>query len=172
MVVFRKAEEGDWPVIRQIAYETWPDTFRHIISADQLDYMLGLIYSEESIRNQISEKGHHFILAKLGDDPIGFVSYENQYNSEPQLMIHKFYLLPVFQGLGVGTKALDLLSKIGIKSNDCQLRLKVYHKNDKAIGFYEKYGFRNIGTETTDIGNNYSILDNVMVKPLLSDDSN
>lgn len=166
MVVFRKAEAGDWPVIRQIAYETWPDTFGHIITADQLDYMLNLIYNEGSIRNQISEKGHHFVLAKLGDDPIGFVSYEIHYNSQPQLMIHKFYLLPVFQGLGIGTKALDLLSEIALEYDDKLLRLKVYYKNAKAIGFYEKYGFKNTGSEKTDIGNNYSILDNVMVKEL------
>ncbi len=166
MVVFRKAEAGDWPVIRQIAYETWPDTFGHIINVDQLDYMLNLIYSEESIRNQISEKGHHFILANLGDDPIGFVSYEIHFNSQSKLMIHKFYLLPDFQGVGIGTRALHLLSEIAIENSDKLLRLKVYYKNAKAIGFYERNGFRNAGSEETSIGNNYSILDYVMLKEL------
>lgn len=166
MITFKPANADDWAVIRHIAYTTWPDAFGHIITADQLDYMLNLIYNEESIRSQMSEKGHHFILAKLGDDPIGFVSYEIHFNSQPHLMIHKFYLLPVFQGLGIGTKVLDLLSEIALENDDKWLRLKVYYKNAKAIGFYEKYGFKNTGPEKTNIGNNYSILDNVMVKEL------
>ena len=44
--------------------------------------------------------------------------------------------------------------------------LKVFYKNVKAIGFYEKKGFKSIGTETTDIGNSYIILDNVMSKKI------
>ncbi|MBI3139826.1 MAG: GNAT family N-acetyltransferase [Sphingobacteriales bacterium] len=164
MIAFKPANADDWAVIRHIAYTTWPDTFGHIITADQLDYMLNLIYNEESIRSQMSEKGHHYLLATLQEDPIGFVSYEIHFNSQPQLMIHKFYLLPEFQGVGIGTKALNLLSEIARKNGDKLLRLKVYYKNAKAIGFYERYGFRNAGSEETNIGNNYNILDNVMVK--------
>ena len=81
-------------------------------------------------------------------------------------MIHKLYILPVSQGLGIGTKFLNLLSDVALHASNKRLRLKVYFENTKAIRFYEKYGFKNIGTETTDIGNNYSILDNVMVKEL------
>jgi len=49
------------------------------------------------------------------------------------------------------------------------LRLKVFFKNYKAISFYEKYGFKNVRSEITDIGNNYAILDNIMIKELKSE---
>ncbi len=166
MVEFKKVEIEDLPIIQKIAYETWPNTFGQIIPTEQINYMLDLIYSENSLRKQILEKGHHFILAKKNNHSLGFTSYEIYYNLQPQLMIHKIYLLPASQGLGIGIKVLNLLSEIALKNNNKQLRLKVYYKNAKAIGFYEKYGFKNIGTETTDIGNNYIILDNIMVKEL------
>lgn len=166
MAEFKKIEINDWAKIQKIAYETWPNTFGQIIPKEQINYMLQLIYNEESLKKQILEKGHNFILAEKDNQPLGFTSYEINYNSEPQLMIHKLYILPLTQGLGIGTKFLNLLSEIAQLNNNNQLRLKVYFENYKAIVFYEKYGFKKIGTAATGIGNNYIILDNVMVKEL------
>ncbi len=167
MVEFKKIEITDVAKIQKIAYETWPTTFGQVIPEEQINYMLQLIYNEESLKKQILEKGHNFILAEKENKSLGFTSYEINYNSEPQLMIHKLYILPETQGLGIGTKFLTLLTEIAQQNNNNQLRLKVYFENTKAIGFYEKYGFNKIGTETTGIGNNYSILDNIMIKKLL-----
>lgn len=152
--------------IKKIAYETWPITFGQVLPKEQITYMLELIYNEEALKNQMLKKGHNFIVAEKDNQPLGFTSYEVNYNSDPQLMIHKLYLLPITQGLGIGTKLLNLLSETALQNNNKRLRLKVYFANTKAIGLYEKYGFQNMGTETTDIGNNYNILDNVMVKTL------
>lgn len=166
MLEFKKAGLPDLLKIQKIAYETWPSTFRQVLTTEQINYMLELIYNEKSLKKQVNEKGHNFILAEKDNQSLGFTSYEIDYNSEPLLMIHKLYLLPASQGLGIGTKFLDLLSDLAQHNNNKRLRLKVYFENSKAIGFYEKYGFKNIGTETTDVGNNYSILDNIMVKEL------
>jgi ribosomal protein S18 acetylase RimI-like enzyme len=167
MVAFKKIEVTDWAKIQKIAYETWPKTFGQIIPEEQINYMLQLIYNEESLKNQILEKGHNFILAEKDGRSLGFTSYQVNYNSEPQLMIHKLYILPEAQGLGIGAKLLILLSEIAQQNKNNELRLKVYFKNTNAIKFYEKYGFKKIGTETSEIGNKFTILDNVMVKKLL-----
>jgi ribosomal protein S18 acetylase RimI-like enzyme len=167
MLEFKKARINDLLKIQRIAYETWPITFGQVITNEQINYMLELIYNEASLKRQMIEKEHNFILAEKGNQSLGFASYEINYNSEPQLMIHKLYILPFTQGLGIGTKFLNLLSDIALQNNNKQLRLKVYFKNTKAIGFYEKYGFQKIGTETTNLGNNYNVLDNIMVKELL-----
>lgn len=167
MVEFKKLEISEWAKIQKIAYETWPNTFGQVLPGEQITYMLELIYNEEALKKQMLEIGHNFLAAEKDSHPLGFTSYEINYLSKPQLMIHKLYLLPMAQGLGIGTKFITLLSEIAIQNKNNRLRLKVYFKNTKAIGFYEKYGFRKIGTEMTDIGNNYTILDNVMVKELL-----
>jgi ribosomal protein S18 acetylase RimI-like enzyme len=166
MVEFKKIELGDLKKVREIAYKTWPDTFGQIMPAEQINYMLGLIYHEDSLRKQIVEKNHNFLLVENDNQSLGFASYEISYNSQPQLMIHKIYLLPATQGMGIGTKLLNLLSEIALQNSNFRLRLKVYVANRKAIAFYEKYGFKKTGTETTYIGNGYSAADNIMVKEL------
>ena len=167
MIEFRQIGIDELYKIRKIACETWPNTFGQVMPKEQIIYMLELIYNEESLKKQMLEKRHNFILVERDTEALGFTSYEINYNSGHQLMIHKIYLVPSTQGLGIGTKLLNLLSDIAINNKNDQLRLKVFFQNSKAIGFYEKYGFKNVGTETTDIGNNYIILDNVMVKQLL-----
>ena len=102
MLEFKKAEIDDLLKIQKIAYETWPNTFGQVITKGQIDYMLELIYNEKSLKKQVIEKGHNFILAEKDNQSLGFTSYEIDYNSESLLMIHKLYVLPASQGLGIG----------------------------------------------------------------------
>lgn len=166
MIELRPATSQDWQTIQTIAYQTWPKTFGEVMPKEQIDYMLALIYNEQSLKEQMIKKKHQFLLASNNDKPFGFTSYELDYKTEPQLMIHKIYLLPAVQGLGIGTKILDHLTEVAKMKKQKQLRLKVFYKNDKAAAFYRKYGFTNAGTESTDIGNGYVILDNLMIKEL------
>lgn len=163
MIDFRKAEGKDLCKVRHIAFATWPDTFGSMLPAVQIDYMLNLIYHEESLRQQAKQE-HQFILAEKDGVAIGFSSYEINYKASLQFMIHKLYLLPSVQGLGIGTQLLNHLTEIARLNKNTMLRLKVFHLNLKAIKFYVKHGFRKAGTEVTQFKNNYAILDFVLVK--------
>ena len=165
MTEFVAASYTDVKDIDEIARITWPNTFEDGMSQEQINYMLDLIYNEAELIRQM-DSGHNFLLIKFNNDPIGFTSYELNYLDKPQLMIHKVYLLPLSQGLGIGKKTFDYLIQIAKETKQKALTLKVFYKNVKAIGFYEKKGFKSIGTETTDIGNSYIILDNVMSKKI------
>ncbi len=166
MLEIKKATPNDWGKIQLIAHETWWQSYGEMLPKEQVEYMLDLIYSESALSEQMTIKKHEFILVFEDDIPLGFASYEMDYHSLSTLMIHKIYLLPRTQGKGIGTRLIDHIAAIAIRNNNNKLRLKVYHENDKAIGFYLKYGFKNTGPETTDIGNGYIILDNVMTKDL------
>lgn len=83
------------------------------------------------------------------------------------MMIHKVYLLPSAQGLGLGKRTFDHLTDIALNNQQKALTLKVFHRNDSAIAFYLKKGFENVGTETTDIGGGFEVLDYVMRKEIV-----
>jgi diamine N-acetyltransferase len=162
MIVIRPLLLHETTIVQAIAHNTWPKTFGQVIPLAQIDYMLELMYSEESLRNQIQNKQHKFLLAVQDGDPLGFISYELNYKSEVETMIHKLYLLPQSQGKGIGKALIDAVSDIS-KNNNCSgLRLKVFIHNPKAVGFYQKLGFMVVGTEQTDIGSGYVITDYVM----------
>ena len=54
------ANEHDIPAIIQLAEVTWNETYRHIISEEQIQYMLQLFYRTNTVFQQILTRGHHF----------------------------------------------------------------------------------------------------------------
>lgn len=165
MISFIKIKTNDLATIESLARKTWPDTFGLVMSKEQIEYMLDLNYSASSLERQMALH-QHFVIIKYNDEAVGYTSYELNYQAEPQLMIHKVYLLPSAQGLGLGRQTFDYLTDLAVQHEQQALTLKVFHKNERAISFYLKKGFENIGSESTDIGGGFVIHDFIMRKEL------
>lgn len=163
MVEFKPALPREWKIIQAIAHTTWPVTYGRLLPAGQLEYLLDLIYSEESIKQQMKRE-HQFIMGYQTGVPLGFASFEKQYNAPANLMIHKLYILPAFQGKGIGKVFLDYLTGLAAQTKHDTLMLKVFVKNQNAIRFYQHLGFHSIGEEVTEFGHGYIVKDYVMVK--------
>lgn len=173
------ATPGDYATIQEIAHATWPDTFGDILSPEQIDYMLNMMYSEAAIVEQVA-KGHIFKLLVAADTagqsadypkaattrfkPVGYVSYQLDY-LPGTTKIHKVYLLPETQGKGYGKALLQEVEKIARNAGQERLRLDVNYQNN-AIGFYEYLGMQKIDRYNTDIGNGYLMEDWIMEKEL------
>lgn len=167
MITITEATEQDLPVIRDIAYRTWPATFGEILSPAQIDYMLNMMYGLDALRAQIEDKNHVFLLAQETDsnEYLGFISYEFDYKDQSKTKIHKIYLLPASQGKGVGRLLIDKVAVLAMERNNPSLSLNV-NKYNKAIQFYERMGFATVDTETIDIGEGFLMEDYIMEKPL------
>lgn len=167
MITITQATEADLPIIQNIAYQTWPNTFGDILSPAQIDYMLGMMYSLESLKTQVTEKNHVFLLAKDDDsgEYLGYTSYELNYKGQPATKIHKIYLLPASQGKGVGRLLIDRVAKAAKAHTNDRLSLNVNRFN-KAVQFYERMDFLVVGTEDIDIGDGFLMEDFIMEKPL------
>ena len=151
----------DLHVIRDIAHRTWPTTFADILTKEQIDYMLELLYSIPSLENQVAVKGHNFLVAYENETPIGFASYELNIYEAHSTKIHKIYLLPSTQGNGYGRQLMDYIKQIAKEKNQQSILLNV-NKYNKAIQFYEYLGYKIIKDEVIDIGSGYIMDDYVM----------
>lgn len=167
MITLTQATEHDLPIIRDIAYQTWPSTFGDILSAEQIEYMLDMMYSMDALKTQVNEKNHIFLLAQDSDSKnyLGFTSYEFDYKGQSKTKIHKIYLLPASQGKGVGRLLIDQVAELASAHGNTILSLNV-NKYNKAVQFYERMGFSTVDTETIDIGNGFIMDDYVMEKPM------
>ena len=167
MITITKATDQELPIIRDIAYQTWPTTFGEILSPAQISYMLEMMYSLDALTTQIGEQGHVFLLAQEAETKayLGYVSYELDYKSQSKTKIHKIYLLPASQGKGVGRLLIDKVARIAAEHKNSTVALNVNRYN-KAIQFYERMGFNVVDNETIDIGDGFLMEDFVMEKPL------
>ncbi|HRH99486.1 MAG TPA: GNAT family N-acetyltransferase [Saprospiraceae bacterium] len=165
MVNIVKADLHDIEKIQTIARITWPVTFKQILSQEQLEYMLQMMYSTESLREQMEAKTHQFLIAKQDENALGFASYELNYLNEPKTKIHKIYILPAQQGKGLGKLLFDEIEKTAIENKQLILSLNVNREN-KAIEFYQHRGYKVIRQEDISIGNGYWMEDYVMEKTI------
>jgi len=161
-MTIRKAYPADIPLISNMAYKIWPQTYGNILSQEQIDYMLNLFYSEKVLHEQMQEN-IEFIIAYDGVHPVGFASFGL---IEPRVYkLHKIYVLPSQQGRGTGRFIIDQLEKAMKAKGATSLQLNVNRQNN-AKNFYEKLGFAIIKEEDIDIGNGYFMNDYVMEKTL------
>lgn len=161
----RKATTEDIPAIQQIAKDTWPDTYSGIISQEQIDYMLGLMYNTQTLTEQMSGD-HHFFVAEQENNPIGFAGCSPYSSSLPQRWkLHKLYVLPTIQRSGAGKALSEAVVDIAKTNGATELVLNV-NKNNPAYEYYLKHGFTVLETMVLDIGNGYVMDDYVLIRKL------
>lgn len=158
MIQIEKVDASAIPLIRRMALDVWPLTYQDILTTEQVEYMMELIYSTSSLQKQI-DKGHQFIIAYDETIPVAFASYSVRENDATIVKLQKIYILPNQQGKGLGKLLVDYVK------HDIQplttLELNV-NRHNKALSFYEKMGFKIIREEDIDIGNGFLMNDYVM----------
>lgn len=158
------ATSNQLSIVRDLAYQIWPIAYKEILSEQQLDYMLDLIYSIESLTKQI-ENNHIILLVEESNSYIGFASYELNHGFSNKTKIQKLYVLPQIQGKGIGKKLIDFIEKEAVENNQSGLLLNV-NKYNIAKDFYLKQGFSITHSEIIDIGKGYIMDDYVMEKEI------
>ncbi len=164
MYQIRTATIEDIPLIQQLTDEIWRPTYKDLMTPEQLEYMIAMIYSTASLTNQMTEKQHKFLLLYDDQRPIGFAAYSTT-DEAGIYKLQKIYLHGDYQGKGVGRLLLESVIERVKAANGSTLELDVKRDN-KARFFYEKQGFTILKEKDTNIGNGYWMRDYVMRKPL------
>lgn len=172
-MMLRTATLTDRALIRSISERTWPSTYGHIISQEQIDFMLDWMYSDESLEKQM-DSGCVFYIASIKKEneqweDVGFcsVSPEEENNSTEKVegskahKLNKLYVLPSAQGTGAGKTLLNKSIEVAKAAGSSSLCLQVNKQND-AYTFYLKHGFVKEQEFKFDIGNGFFMDDYVM----------
>lgn len=164
MLSIRNAAIKDIPLIRALCFKVWPQTYSSLLSKEQVDYMLEMMYSEASLKKQMIDEDCRFIFVYDNDEPVGFASFSE---TDPMIFkLHKIYILQNQQGRGTGKFIIDYIIDTIKSEGATALRLQVHRKN-KAIKFYEKSGFTILFEFKFDIGKGYIMDDYMMEKNLV-----
>lgn len=163
-LLIKDATAADIPLIQALTEKIWRPTYQQILSAEQIDYMINLMYSTASLNRQMNELHHRFILLYEGTLAIGFAAYSNT-DTAGIYKLHKIYLDGSYQGKGVGKFLINAVID-RVKAAQAHILELDVNRDNKARFFYEKQGFTIVKEKDTDIGKGYLMNDYVMQKTL------
>lgn len=160
MIEITKASQQHISTIRELAHQLWPVAFASILTAQQIDYMLEMMYSHTSLEKQIND-GIQYAIVSKDQHNIGYVSYETDIYLSSKTKIHKLYISPQHQRQGVGKAIIDFVAQQAVEANNHSLFLNVNKYNTQAIHFYRKHCFALVKEEAIDIGEGFIMDDYV-----------
>lgn len=161
MLTTRAATYGDTSTLRALAREIWLACYPGIIPVEQIEYMLGWMYSEPRIHSELAD-GIHWDVAETDNTPVGFLSYELE--PDGRVKLHKLYLLPAHHGRGHGRKLLAQVVKKARALGAREVWLQVNKRNKPAIAAYLRAGYHIAGDGVFDIGHGFVMDDYLMAQ--------
>ncbi len=163
-------EMQDIEELSDLARKTYYDTFKVRNSPEEMDKYLEDAFDVSTLLEEMNNPDSLFYFIKVDAQTAGYLKLNTGRAQtklqDPDLMeIQRIYIDPEFQDSGLGP--LMITQAIRIAKNDGKkgIWLGVWEKNDKAMDFYEKFGFTKFGSHDFMMGDDRQ-LDYLMIKDL------
>jgi len=158
-IVIRRAESSDLFNLAVLKQQVWISTYA---TEGLTDVFSGYVLSEYSIENvskSITDKNRLILIAAINECVIGcaeiLLSPQSPLASEALcLEISTLYVLERFQGFGIGKKLLAECENATKQRGYNNVWLTVFYNNIKAIDFYRRQNFIQIGATDFVLGKN------------------
>lgn len=160
--MIRKASTADIPLIREMAEVVFRQTYRDILSPEQMEYMMDMMYSIRSLTRQMTEEAQTFYI----DEGRAYVSFRRDGKTDDgrdRYHLEKLYVMPEFQKSGLGETLFRKVCEeaLSLSPSGCRIELNV-NRNNPAVTFYEHLGMRKDRQGDFPIGNDFYMNDYIM----------
>ena len=152
-----------------LAREIWYAHYSAIISAAQIEYMLGQRYNSDVVIAELRRDGVWWDKLMIAGGMAGFASYFLT-GVPDEMKLDKLYVHPRLQRRGYGGMMIARAGAVARSRGCSRLVLAVNKNNRSAIAAYLKHGFRIADAVTKDIGGGFVMDDYIMVKPVMGDE--
>ena len=157
-IEIRLAKKEDAPSIALLGRTTFTETFGHFFrdQQDLMDYY-NLTFSVQKIEAGIEKPNNIFWIAFANRLPVGYAklklnSQSEFVESQDVCQLQKIYVLRDFLSMKIGWELQNSLLKKARDLSFNKIWLSVLHSNERAISFYRRSGFEEIGNHDFQIG--------------------
>ena len=169
-ITIRAAVVQDVLQLRDLSRSTFYETYADQNTADDIRMHMQQTFSIEKLTSEIEDPGNAFFIAAMGDKMIGYAKLRTskplpKAPATPAIELERIYVAKASQGLKAGDALMHECIEYGKKNGYEMLWLGVWERNQRAISFYEKWGFVISGKQTFTLGTDPQN-DFVMIKSL------
>lgn len=165
-IEIKRAGNVDLQIIHEMAEVVFRETYKTILSPEQMEYMMDWMYSLPNLGKQVAQ-GHTYYIAWADNEPQGYLSVRKDcVDSDGTEVWHleKIYVMPSAQGTGLGHKLLET-AKQHVRDNKTSAKARIelnVNRNNPAVGFYKHQGLTILRQGDFPIGNGYYMNDYIM----------
>ena len=158
-ILIRQAVPEDAKVLTDLAYTTFWDAFAHHPknAPDDLNYYMRQAFSLEQIASELANAKNIFLIGELENEAAGYAkiiidNIEPGITAERPVELNRLYSHQRFLGQGVGQTLMEACFDRARQEDRDVMWLGVWEYNPRAQRFYEKNGFRVVGSHTFLLG--------------------
>lgn len=163
----RHATPSDAALLAELGARTFRDTFAAANRPEDLEVYLAGAYGEAQQRREIDDPNGVMLIAEIDGRAVGFAHLRRGeapagVSGAHAVEIVRFYVDRAFHGRGIAQTLMDAARAAARDLGADVLWLGVWEHNPRAIAFYEKCGFRDVGSQPFLLGSDLQT-DRVMV---------
>ena len=156
-ISIKKCTTQDFDKLRQLSIETYYQTFAHMNTAEDMVAYLEEAFNVDKFTQEFNDPNSSFFFLYSDERIAGYLKLneapsQTDINDPLSLEIERIYVSSEFQGTGLGRYLMEQAINIATERGKKYAWLGVWEKNEKAICFYKKNGFYEIGTHTFVMG--------------------
>ncbi len=150
-IIIRRWQKSDLESIRRITWQSWISTYSSFIPESDLRSYFVTHYTEASLLSMFDDPFTQGFIAAVDDHIAGYARlFFNR--DENHLYVSSLYLLPEFEGKGLGIRLLESAEGYAAEKGLDELWIGVMVKNRQALLFYRKVGFLFVREEPFTMG--------------------
>lgn len=154
---FRRATFEDTSTIVQLGADTFKAAFGPYHRPEDMAEYLSANFNHEMVQSLIEDVSSCFLLGYEGKSVIGYAMLKEgphpEFVTGPNpIELVRFYVSPEIIGLGYGSELMRHCLDEALNMGHSTVWLATWQENERAIRFYEKWGFKIVGDAIYVIG--------------------
>jgi len=150
-IIIRPWLKTDLEDLRRITWQSWIATYSNFIPEIDLRTYFDIHYDRQAFSAVFADPSAHGYVAEVDDRMAGYARLLFN-REENRLYLTALYLLPGFQGRGIGKRLIEVVEEHAAERHIEEVRVGVMVQNRRALGFYRKGGFQFVREEPFAMG--------------------
>ncbi len=153
----RRATALDNVLLAEIGAETFCDTFAADNSVEDMTAYLSEAFNPVRQELELAEVASVFLIAEVRGVPVGYARLKT--SPAPEVVrgscpmeVARFYARKDWIGLGVGARLMEACLLEAARTERDVVWLDVWERNYRAIEFYQRWGFVEVGSQSFLLG--------------------
>jgi diamine N-acetyltransferase len=157
-VTIKKVLPSDVDTLLALGRKTFYDAFEHVNNPDDFEAYTSVAFTREQLLSEINNPDSAFYFAMLDDEAVGYIKLnyrdaQAEFQDPNAVEVSRIYVMANQQGKKIGNQLLDFAIDKAIEDQLQYIWLGVWEHNHAAIRFYQRNGFKPIGSHHFWVGN-------------------